>query len=199
MTPGQGAEGPEERAPSSAPSSASSSAPSSAPSWAPSSAPSSAPSPGSARGWRGRLWIYALVFSAAIVATLLYFHETPASRLADLVSAVNEAGGTKRVFLSDGGFLTVFPQRGYVLTLYVGDSERCRPAQYLTLRRMDDEVLVDLMIPTTGGPGADEGGGEQQLRGADLDRYLARVGISRRGFERTLERHYSAAPAASGG
>ena len=78
-------------------------------------------------GWRKRLWIYVVTLSAGVAATLAYFDASPESRLAGLLAAVDASAGRKRVFQNDGGYLAVFPQRGYVLTLFVGDSQRFDP------------------------------------------------------------------------
>jgi len=145
-------------------------------------------------GWRKRLWIYVVTLSAGVAATLAYFDASPESRLAGLLAAVDASAGRKRVFQNDGGYLAVFPQRGYVLTLFVGDSQRFDPVQYMTLRRVDDEVSVELIIPSSATSGS-----ETSLRGAELQRFLTRVGISQRGVERTLERNYTATLVAPGG
>lgn len=97
------------------------------------------------------------------------------------------------MFHGDGGYLAVFP-RGYVLTLFVGDSERCDPAEYLTLRRLDDDVFLELMIPTSATQGK-----ETLLQGAELDRFLGRVGISRVGVEDALRRRFAELIPGSGG
>lgn len=147
-----------------------------------------------ARGWRGRLWIYGVLLVLGVGLTLRHFDRTPQSRLAGILSAVEAAGGAERVFTKDGAFLAVFPQRGYVLTLFVGDSERCAPAQYMTLRRMDQTTLLELMIPTSATRGA-----ETRLEGPAMEQWLSRVGISRSGVERALARHYPRDPSSPGG
>ena len=152
------------------------------------------PSGRTRKGWRGRLWIYVVLLAAGVAATLAHFDTSPESRLANLLAAVDASAGKERVFHDDGGFLAVFPQRGYVLTLFVGDSEGFGLADYMTLRRMDDEVVVELMIPTSEGEG-----GETRLKGAEIEAFLQRVGISRGGVERTLERNYAPAATTPGG
>ena len=55
-------------------------------------------------------------------------------------------------------------------------------------------MSVELIIPSSATSGS-----ETSLRGAELQRFLTRVGISQRGVERTLERNYTATLVAPGG
>lgn len=122
----------------------------------------------------------------ALAGGAAWLQPSPQRDLDRLVGVVSRA--ERGMFFHDGSAAIGFHiDRGWTLTIYVGDVARFAPADFLVLRRLDGrldgELLVhgrDAMIATA-------------LQGAALDAYLERSGLDLTGLDALHQRRVAAA------
>jgi hypothetical protein len=107
-----------------------------------------------------------------------------------LVETVRGEAGAHLSYSRQRAALNFFPQNGYTLTLYVSHASAFAPAVYLTLTRLRDERAGQTMFAA----GVE---GTQSFEGAELARYLERVGLSLEGLDEVYEAYFAKGPTAT--
>jgi hypothetical protein len=135
----------------------------------------------------------AVLYGALLLAlggVAAYFHHSPQRDLDGLVATITAVDGERRFFRHEAAVIGFHAHRGWTLTLYVGDTSRFAPADFLVLRRLDGVLDGELL---TNGDAAQQSMRAVRLEGASLDAYLATCGLDLSGLDALHQRRLAAA------
>ena len=135
------------------------------------------------RGWA--LVVGLFLLAGGIAGARLWPVDPHASYLA-LVEQVEGEAGQQLMHRRGPAFVAFLPNHGYHLSLFVGDSSRFAPTNYIVVNRVDDDLSIDLM----------EGVGEESvrvLRGEARQAWLDELAFDLAPLDALFERRFTSA------
>lgn len=127
-----------------------------------------------------RLPLYLLVILIGGPAAYYFSLRNPQVEINRLAAKVESLEPRQVFYRYKGASVGLYPSRGYSLTVYVGDTGRFAPAQFLILSRIDGKAQGELMN-TEGAAGV------SLLTGGRLEAYLKRCELDVTPIERAYE------------
>lgn len=129
-----------------------------------------------------RAWAFPLLLVAASCA-LAALERDPQDDVDGLVALAARDTRGRSFYHHEKAALGVLGDRGWTLTLYVGDTRRFAPAVYLVLTRVDGHLRGELILDEVRPTGRID---QVELGPQALEAYLARATLDLRGLDQVV-------------